>query len=130
MSPREAGETPALPGGDSGPRQEHDGAARSQRGRTSRVVGGIMYDKEISRREFLARSVAGLSLTSLPAWYAREAIAAEQERGAGQPARVRANERINIACIGTGGSRGVFRQGLGDTRAMAGQPGVQVVAVC
>jgi predicted dehydrogenase len=90
----------------------------------------MMYDKEISRREFLARSVAGLSLASLPAWYAREAIAAEQERGAGQPARVRANERINIACIGTGGSRGGFRQGLGDTRAMAGQPGVQVVAVC
>jgi predicted dehydrogenase len=89
-----------------------------------------MNEKEISRREFLARSAAGLSLASLPAWYAREAIAAEQERGAAQPARVRANERINVACIGTGGSKGGFRQGLGDTRAMARQPGVQVVAVC
>jgi predicted dehydrogenase len=89
-----------------------------------------MDNKEITRRDFLARSVAGLSLASLPAWYAREAIAAEGERAAGQPARVRANDRINIACIGTGGSRGGFRQGLGDTRAMASVPGVQVVAVC
>jgi myo-inositol 2-dehydrogenase / D-chiro-inositol 1-dehydrogenase len=89
-----------------------------------------MKDTQISRRDFIARSVAGLSLAALPDWYAREALAAEQERGTGPPARVRANDRINLACIGTGGSKGGFRQGLGDTRALARQPGVQVVAVC
>lgn len=89
-----------------------------------------MVGSELSRREFLQRSAAGLSLAALPAWFAREVTAAEQERLALQPRRIGANDRINIACIGPGGSKGGFRQGLGVTRAMREQPGVQVVAVC
>ena len=87
-------------------------------------------ETDLSRRDFLRRSVAGLSLAALPAWYAQEAVAAEAERAAVRPARVGANDRINLACIGPGGSRGGFRQGLGDTHAIKGQGGVQVVAVC
>src|SRR4029078_7506019 len=37
---------------------------------------------------------------------------------------------ITFAVIGPGGSKGGFRQGLGDTRAAAGKAGVKVVAVC
>jgi predicted dehydrogenase len=83
-----------------------------------------------SRREFLSRSITGLSLAALPGWYAREAVAAEADRASAQPRRVAANDRINVACIGAGGSKGGFRQGLGDTRGMSRQSGVQVVAVC
>jgi myo-inositol 2-dehydrogenase / D-chiro-inositol 1-dehydrogenase len=85
---------------------------------------------DFSRREFLLRSVAGLSMASLPAWYAQEAVAAEEERAAAAPRRVRPNDRINVACIGAGGSKGGFRQGLGDTMGISRQTGVQVVAVC
>jgi myo-inositol 2-dehydrogenase / D-chiro-inositol 1-dehydrogenase len=86
------------------------------------------YDS--SRRSFLSRSVTGLALASLPGWYAREVIAGERERAGERPDRVAANDQINIACIGTGGSKGGFRQGLGVTRNMAGKKGVKVVAVC
>jgi predicted dehydrogenase len=89
-----------------------------------------LSDKGISRRDLLARSAAGAALASLPAWYAREADAAEQEQGAGRRRRGSANDQINLACIGTGGSKGGFRQGLGDTRGIASKQGVKVVAVC
>jgi len=83
---------------------------------------------EISRRDLLARS-AGAALATLPAWYAQEALAAE---AVGEPAGrdFCANDQLNLACIGTGGSRGGFRQGLGVTHGLARQPGVKVVAVC
>jgi predicted dehydrogenase len=87
-------------------------------------------DTSISRRDVLARSLAGVSLAALPAWYANEAVAAEQERIADLPRRIGPNDRINIACIGTGGKKGGFRQGLGDTHGLKRQPGVEVVAVC
>jgi len=89
-----------------------------------------MNHSDLSRRDFLRRSIAGLSVAALPAWYAREAVAAEAERAAARPRRTGANDRINLACIGPGGSRGGFRQGLGDTHAIQSQGGVQVVAVC
>lgn len=89
-----------------------------------------MNDKNLSRREMLSRSLAGLSLATLPAWYATEALAAEEERGAGKGKKTAANSRINIACIGPGGSKGGYRQGLGDTRNLKRQEGVEVVAVC
>jgi predicted dehydrogenase len=87
-------------------------------------------NNELSRRELLARSVAGLSLAALPAWYAKEAEAAEHERFARMPRRIGPNDTLNIACIGCGGRKGGFRQGLGDTHAIASQPGVKVVAIC
>ena len=89
-----------------------------------------MKSSQLSRRTLLERSAAAIAAASLPEWYAREALAAEQERVAGLPRRIGANDRIHLACIGTGGSKGGFRQGLGVTRALAREPGVQVVAVC
>jgi predicted dehydrogenase len=86
--------------------------------------------RDYSRREFLSRSLAGLSLAGLPAWYAREAEAAVQENVLGQPAKVDANSQINVAVIGPGGAKGGFRQGLGVTRGMARKPGVKVIAAC
>src|SRR5215210_3651268 len=94
-----------------------------------RMESRVNDPKNNSRREFLSRSIAGLSLAALPTWYAREAVAAEADRASAQQRRVAANDRINVACIGTGGSKGGFRQGLGDTHGMARQPGVKVVAV-
>src|SRR5215211_5971646 len=95
-----------------------------------RSVEASMEGNDFSRREFLRRSAAGAALAALPAWAAREARALAQDREAARGQRVAANERINVACIGPGGSKGGFRQGLGDTRAMSRKPGVQVVAVC
>jgi len=88
-----------------------------------------LNDKEISRRDLLARSAAGVGLASLPLWYAQEAGAAQRERDSDRRAGS-ANDRINVACIGTGGSKGGFRQGLGDTHNMARKAGVKVVAMC
>ncbi len=85
---------------------------------------------EQSRRHFLNRSLGLIAVAGLPTWYANEAIAAERERDADLPQRVGANSQINIAGIGLGGSKGGFRQGLGDTRGIGGHPGVKVVAVC
>ena len=88
-----------------------------------------MDRKDYSRRSFLAQSIAGLSLAGLPAWYANEAVAAEQERVGSMPKKIAANDQINLACIGPGGRKAGFRQGLGVTRGIARQPGVKVVAV-
>ena len=41
-----------------------------------------MSDSTISRRGFLGRSAAGAALASLPAWYAQEVLAAEEEHDA------------------------------------------------
>ena len=86
-----------------------------------------MKENDFSRRHFLVRSATAVSLTALPAWYAREAAAADVKSGKKD---IKPNDQINLACIGTGGSRAGFRQGLGDTRRLKNEPGVQVVAVC
>ena len=88
---------------------------------------GFVSNSDVSRRSFLGRSLAGISLASLPAWYADEAAEAGEERNG---KKVAANDQINVACIGPGGSKGGFRQGLGDTRNMSRKPGVKVIAVC
>lgn len=85
---------------------------------------------QATRRTFLATTITALSALGLPEWYTAEAIAAERERDASLPQRIAPNDEIHVAIIGPGGSRGGFRQGLGDTRAIASQPGVRCVAVC
>ncbi len=89
-----------------------------------------MKDYTINRRTLLERSIAGMAMASLPAWFQQEAIAAEQARLADLPRRIGPNDHINIACIGPGGSKGGYRQGLGDTRGIGHKAGVKVVAVC
>lgn len=86
-----------------------------------------MSKSDLTRRTFLGRTAAGVSLATLPAWYAQEVLAAGE--GEGRKKRS-ANDQINLACIGPGGSKGGFRQGLGDTRGIASKGGVKVVAVC
>jgi predicted dehydrogenase len=92
-----------------------------------------MEDKhpaEISRRGFMTATLTGLALAGLPKWFAREALAAERERLAALPRRIGPNDTIQIGVIGTGGSRGGFRQGLNVARAAAHHPGCKVIAVC
>lgn len=87
-----------------------------------------MQDKDnaVSRRRLLGGSLSTLALSGLPEWFAREALAAQENA----PGRVGPGDQIQIGGIGMGGSRGGFRQGLNDTRAVGGKPGCKVVAVC
>lgn len=87
-------------------------------------------DKEISRRKFLTGTAVGLAAAGLPKWFAQEAEAAEAETEFARQKRFGPNDQIQIACIGPGGSKGGFRQGLGVTQGIASKPGVKVVAVC
>lgn len=91
-----------------------------------------MVDKNraLSRREFLAASAAGVALATLPQWFGKETQAAEMDEASGHRRKFGANDQINIAVIGPGGSRGGFRQGLNDTRGCASHPGVKVIAAC
>ncbi|MBC7808389.1 MAG: Gfo/Idh/MocA family oxidoreductase [Akkermansiaceae bacterium] len=85
-------------------------------------------DNNSGRRRFLTRSVAGLAAVGLPEWFAREEASAAVQ----SPPRKRfgPNDQIQVGGIGMGGSRGGYRQGLGDTRAASRQSGCKVVAVC
>src|SRR5437764_1716143 len=85
----------------------------------------------VSRRKFLAGSLAGIGLlTGLPDWFVKDARAAEHERYLEMPKRVGPGDRIVVGVIGPGGTKGGYRQGLGDTRAIGSKMGVQVIAAC
>ena len=84
----------------------------------------------MERRSFLTSAATGFALTTLPDWFSARAEAAEAEAQAARPRRVAANDKIRIGLIGAGGSKGGFRQGLGDARNIASRPGVECVAVC
>jgi len=64
-----------------------------------------ILERELSRRKFLAGSVAGLSL-AVPAWFANEAKAEEAELEFVRQQPKGPNDQINIAVIGPGGSKG------------------------
>ncbi len=91
-----------------------------------------MQDKnlKISRRNFLAGSAAGFVASGLPDWFAGEAAADYQEKFSKSSRKIGPNDQINIGVIGPGGSKGGFRQGLGDAHAAKNHPGVRIVAVC
>jgi predicted dehydrogenase len=91
-----------------------------------------LYNKDIyiSRRRFLVSSAAGLALAGLPEWFAKEALAQEQERAADMPRTIGPNDEIVFGAIGLGGSKGGYRQGLGITKAARNQKGTRIVAVC
>ena len=55
----------------------------------------------LSRRGFMARSIAALTAAGLPAWHAREYFA-DQARAAQQPPSVSPNQTVNIGVIGVG----------------------------
>ncbi len=81
-----------------------------------------------TRRGLLLGATTGFFTTALPEW----ALAAEaQEPTVAAPRRtIAANDKIRVGLIGAGGSKGGFRQGLGDALVISNQPGVEVVAVC
>jgi predicted dehydrogenase len=87
-------------------------------------------DLNISRRGFLAASLAGLTMAGLPEWFTNDAKAAELDADSRRPRRIGPNDRIAMAVVGCGGSRGGFCQGRNDTGWISSKPGVEVVAVC
>ncbi len=80
----------------------------------------------LSRRGFLDRSLAGLTVAGLPLWYAREVLAEAQERDAADDKLKKEgpNGQIVMAAIGVGG------QGTSIMKSAMKKPGVKFVAVC
>lgn len=80
----------------------------------------------LSRRGFLQQSLLGLSAAGLPLWYAREVLAADDEKAAAKKS-TSASERILMGAIGIGSpqsrGRAIMRDAQRDKR-------VQYVAVC
>ena len=79
----------------------------------------------LSRRGFLDRSTAAMIGAGLPAWFAREAIAQDQEKKAAEDRKkVGPNDEIVIGLIGSGG------QGMYVTKVASKMKGVRIAAVC
>jgi predicted dehydrogenase len=86
-----------------------------------------MDQGNLSRRGFLQRSIAALTVgAGLPAWYAQEILAAQQEKAAEKKV-VAANDRINMGVIGMGPpprrARDLYSEAKGNKQA-------QFVACC
>jgi predicted dehydrogenase len=87
-------------------------------------MGSIMCAGNWSRRGFLRQATAALTLgAGLPAWFAHEVMADDEEQRARTNKIISPNDRIAIGLIGTG-SRGAAV--LADLR----KRGADVVAVC
>src|SRR5262245_40856547 len=81
----------------------------------------------LSRRGFLQRSLAGLTMAGLPLWFARE-VQAEKEASAGRVRRRGPNDRVQIGAIGIGSPGGRNEQLMHDVLGLKRQ--IQYVAVC
>ncbi len=86
----------------------------------------------LSRRGFLQRSLAALGAAGLPAWYAREVIAAHDIKAATAGDKAQANDKIVMGIIGCGSPNNDIRGGrsnqvYGTTR---GIKDLAWVAVC
>jgi predicted dehydrogenase len=81
----------------------------------------------LSRRGFLHRSLAALTAAGLPVWFAREILAADEEKKAAQK-RPAANDRIVMGAIGIGSPQSRGRAIAQD--AINTKLGAQFVAVC
>jgi predicted dehydrogenase len=82
----------------------------------------------LSRRGFLQRSLAGLSVgAGLPVWFAREVLADEEKKTSAKR-RFSANDRIQIGAIGIGSPGGRNEQLMHDVLNLKRQ--IQYVAVC
>src|SRR5438094_930750 len=80
----------------------------------------------LSRRGFLQRSLTAMAAAGLPAWYARELLAADDEKAAKTKA-IAANDKIIMGAIGIGSPQSRGTAIMGDARR---QKGVEYVAVC
>jgi predicted dehydrogenase len=82
----------------------------------------------LSRRGFLQRSLAALTVgAGLPAWYARDILAANQEKAAGEKKAVGANDKLGLAIVGIGWPP---RRALDLYNGSKGHAGVRFVAAC
>src|SRR5262245_29383970 len=61
-----------------------------------------MHKGNLSRRGFLRRALAGLAAAGLPAWYASEVLAAQEQQTAAARKAVAANDRLTMGVIGIG----------------------------
>src|SRR5262249_26072903 len=87
-----------------------------------------LFPNNLSRRGFLQRALAALTARAgLPAWFAQELIAAEEEKKAQEKKTVAPSDRIVLGLIGGGhpNSRGTHIMALAKAKK-----GVEVVAVC
>ena len=84
-----------------------------------------MTQGSLSRRGFLDRSTTAMVAAGIPLWFAREALADDQEKKAAEARKkVGPNDEIVIGLIGCGG------QGMYDTKVALKQKGVRIAAVC
>ena len=84
-----------------------------------------MTEGNLSRRGFLDRSTAAMAAAGIPAWFAREVLADDQEKKTAEARKkVGPNDEIVIGLIGCGG------QGTYVTKVASKQKGVRIAAVC
>jgi predicted dehydrogenase len=84
-----------------------------------------MTQGTLSRRGFLDRSTTAMLAAGIPAWFAREVLADDQEKKAAESRKkVGPNDEIVIGLIGCGG------QGTYVTKVATKQKGVRIGAVC
>jgi predicted dehydrogenase len=88
-----------------------------------------MHQGNLSRRGFVQRSLAVLTAgAGLPLWFAREVLAAEQEKATAARKAVAANDKLVFGAIGIGSpasrGTGIYHDALNLKR------GVQYVAAC
>lgn len=81
----------------------------------------------LSRRGFMQRSIAAMTATGLPLWYAQEVFAAQEDAKAAAAKKVGANGKLNIGWIGIGSPASRAFGIYGTTR---GFKELQHVAVC
>ncbi len=79
----------------------------------------------LSRRGFLQRSLAALAATGMPAWYAREVLAADEASAAAK--KPAANDRIVMGAIGIGSPQSRGLAIYGDAKR---HKGVEYAAAC
>jgi predicted dehydrogenase len=86
-----------------------------------------MNKGNLSRRGFLQRSLAALTVgAGLPAWYAREILAGEEQKAAEEKKAVAANDKMVFGIIGIGPPPRRARDLYGEARGKK----VQFVAAC
>ncbi len=86
-----------------------------------------MFDRgNLSRRGFLQGSLAALAAAGLPAWFARELVAAEDAK---KDTKVAANDKIVIGSIGIGSPQSRGRQ-IADDALKAGKGNAIYTQVC
>src|SRR5262249_50074538 len=86
-----------------------------------------MHKGNLSRRGFLRRSLAGLAAAGLPAWYAREVLAAREQQVAAAEKTVAANDKLTMGIIGVGSPQS---RSLQIYNKVKGSKQIQFTAVC